>query len=239
MRIKDVFLRHSCSFCKAGDHSDSPFLLRQRGMSINIVKASSSVLIDTFTSTTKPNSSNLILKSFKEAIDKEDTIKLSSAQASKIFKEHHHDTYDHHLLDFTKLQSTMLALKKNDPEGVYVLETCPVTEQYSQKLPEQSSYPIMFKYYIIMPSACIKLYEYSRKIISMDACHMHTRFDGILMSINIKDANNENVTLLLALADNENKENWNLVWEVVQIKLQNLKMVISDKDKGNMIYILI
>lgn len=135
------------------------------------------------------------------------------------------------------IESLFLLLQDKDPGGVYYLESLPldrdaVGTSTSSEAPFNLEGARMFLRYVIQPAACIHMFSKGRRIVSIDDCHMYCRFDGVLLTVNYKDANNQTVTVLIAYVGNENKCNWQLVFDVVRCTLKKLLLVISDKAKG-------
>jgi len=107
-----------------------------------------------------------------------------------------------HIEEYTYLQDYFLKLQEADPKGVYYLKTVPLNYQdpkwkttgtpvgassFLQKLPADG---IMFHSYVVIPSATIHYYMHSRRICSMDGCHLISRFDGVGLGAHVKDATN-------------------------------------------------
>ena len=86
-------------------------------------------------------------------------------------------------------------LREADPSGLYVLKMSPV----SYPLPDGHVTGVsnMFQYYIIIHSAAISFWNHSRRVGSMDGAHMTARFGGVVLSFNVKDANNTIVPLAI------------------------------------------
>ena len=70
----------------------------------------------------------------------------------------------------TQLVSLMDELSTADMEGVYLIDTQP-----SSYIPEKKD----FKRCIICPSTSIHIYNFSSKILSVDAAHLKGPFGGL------------------------------------------------------------
>jgi hypothetical protein len=84
----------------------------------------------------------------------------------------------------------------------------------------------------MLSSAAINFFNNSRKIITADGTHLKGFLEGVLCTINSLDANNQNVSLCSAVVGNENKNNWELIMDVVFVMFQMINMIICDRDKG-------
>jgi hypothetical protein len=94
----------------------------------------------------------------------------------------------------------MAQLKAWDPEGIYFLETRPLS--YDVKGVPTGARELVS--YIMMPSICIKFLKRTRRHITSDGMHHYGRFGGILLTVEVMDARNQLLTLAISFCRVEN-----------------------------------
>ena len=68
--------------------------------------------------------------------------------------------------------------------------------------------------------------------VTIDGLHMYSRFNGVGLGVHGQDAADGLVTLALCLCDAENKANWIIFINAILAVLGDVKLIISDKEKG-------
>lgn len=150
-----------------------------------------------------------------------------------------------------KLHMLVEICQKNDPLGFYRLDLDKVeyllpsnkggkpfllhdTFQLlaaNNKLREKA---VKFKRLNVLSSAAVHFWCHSRKIITLDACHLYGKLQGCCMFATVKDANNCNITLGYSIIGNENMDNWCYFSNLVFDMFPGCQLVISDRDKGGL-----
>ena len=140
-----------------------------------------------------------------------------------------------------KLRSVIKLLQAHDPSGFYSVQCSKLDYNISPrgryKLNDEfkdiwSRYAAKFKALAVIPSACIHFWNYSRKIKSLDACHLYGRFQGCCLMVTVIDAYDQNLTLGYCIVENENKEAWNWFASIICDLFEGCQLIISDRDKG-------
>ena len=134
------------------------------------------------------------------------------------------------------LESVLCLCREADPEGIYELETEPLS--YNVKgiqsffEGEQQEHRMFLRLHV-MPSASIQWWKHSRKIMSADAAHLRGQLDGVVNMLTGIDANNQNFTLMYTICGTENEVHWNSTLSRAASMLDNdIDAFISDRDKG-------
>ena len=124
--------------------------------------------------------------------------------------------------------------KLADPEGIYIVECEDMN--YTVELPSDVDSKIrakMFKRLHVMPSAAKQFWMSSRKILSADAAHLKGPLQHVVNMLTIKDANDQNLTLMYTICATESEDNWYSTMKIAAEELGNdAVMFISDRAKG-------
>ena len=93
-----------------------------------------------------------------------------------------------------------------------------------------------FRRAFLAPSASINAFSYCRPIIVTDACHIRSKFQGIIMSACTHDGEGKIVPLAIGLASVENQENWEFFMKHLRAAIPSIKqrsvVFIHDREKG-------
>ena len=166
----------------------------------------------------------------QRGVAKHDGILMNIAQASRYARRQRNVTLEQSILNMTLLAPFLLACKKADPKGVYLLGT----KQGTYTLDGIDAATMReFEWAIIIPSYMIKFWEASdARIMCIDMAHRHAFFGGAQFSGVTKDGYGCNHRLALGFCASENKEAWIRALNVFAEVFKGVKMYMSDKDKG-------
>jgi hypothetical protein len=124
----------------------------------------------------------------------EGAVGLSYHQASRFIESKTKSGADSHMLEYSMLESVLLNLKEVDPDGIYFLEK----KALSYHVDGSNGQSHEFKSWLICPSANRHFWENSRHTCTIDGTHLTTVFDGVLLTVTVKDACDELVTVMVA-----------------------------------------
>jgi hypothetical protein len=159
----------------------------KRNVSRKILKASSSsVLNNAVVPAISTSKKSCFAKSLCQSVNNEGKVQISIEQARRLLREKTGDTADEHIHQFTILESLFLELQVADPEGVYYLKTRPL--QYKVSGAAVTAHE--FEELVVVPSAALHFHTNSRKMGSLDAAHLTSRFQGMMHALTVLTANN-------------------------------------------------
>ncbi|CAN1224183.1 hypothetical protein LINGRAPRIM_LOCUS851, partial [Linum grandiflorum] len=112
---------------------------------------------------------------------------------------------------YARLRKYILALKKADPEGKFVVEVDPfIGQQY-----------VRFKrMYVGFPCLRKGFRQGCRKMFALDGCFLKGEVKGMLLSVVGKDGNNQMYPIAWAVVEGENTSSWNWFLSLLVMELQ-------------------
>ncbi len=133
---------------------------------------------------------------------------------------------------FSQLPSFFEALQAADPGGIYYLESDKLSNNPSYNIPQAPEDADYFVSYIVIPSVAIKFFAQSSKILTVDGAHVYAKMDGVILTVNVKDASNSIIPLGISYVNIENSKNWSVFYECIVGVFRDILLIVSDKDKG-------
>ena len=118
-------------------------------------------------------------KSLTEAVEIEGKIRINVQQARRFLRASTSDTNSSQIEQFTLVESLLLHLQNFDPAGVYYMKTQPLRYVVASSSPNAHE----FKKLVVIPSAALHFYSRSRKMGSLDAVHLTSRFQGSMHAV--------------------------------------------------------
>ena len=100
----------------------------------------------------------------------------------------------------------------------------------------QMKHGVMFDYSICIPSACKHFYMHGMMICVVDGAHLYGRYEGVMLTFAIKDAEGHIVFIGFAVVPRENKHYWQVFMNSVFHFIRKHNLLISDKTKGDYFY---
>lgn len=135
-----------------------------------------------------------------------------------------------HIDEISLLPALILDLQRNDPGGIYILGHEPLSYDVGKRKDIEDR---MYKRMFILPSCNINFWNFSRKGGSIDGAHLTSFFEGTLLSLTVKNANNVIHTVCLGfVSSNEDAEAWNWFCSLMFQHLPGVEYIISDRASG-------
>ena len=220
--ITECNLKHSCSFLERDG-------CQKYNAPTKILKRScSSVLDNAVLPATNSAKKSCFAKSLTQSVEKEGKIRMSVQQARRILRDSNSDSYSSHIEQFTLVESLLLQLQNVDPLGVYYLKTQPLRYEVSGSSPHAHE----FKELVVIPSAALHFYCRSRRMGSLDAAHLTSRFQGSMHAVTVKDGFDEIFQVMFGIFANESNHSWSVVKSILDNHFPGMTHLISDKSKG-------
>jgi hypothetical protein len=235
--IKHLDLEHMCQnvvhLQKKSLTPDIPVIIarKRRFSAVTIMQASGEITQNLPKSAQyyKKNVARASTDSLLSVVENSSTLSLGRKQASMYIRQHvNNDTWEYSIEQYALLASLLKICKENDPDGVYHLETVPLSYHIEgAPLGAQE-----FRSVTIVTSAHINFIKKSNRSPSIDACHLANKYGGIMNQATQKDPmNRPGMYALQICAGNENAQKWQRFCSII-FKLCSTVMVISDKSKG-------
>ncbi|KAH0689376.1 hypothetical protein KY289_016734 [Solanum tuberosum] len=79
-----------------------------------------------------------------------------------------------------------------------------------------------FMYYFLAVGACTKRFAHMRKVIAVDGTHLHSKYEGVLLSVVAQDTKNHVYSVIFCVVDKENDTSWTFFFE-------KLKEIVVDE----------
>lgn len=88
-----------------------------------------------------------------------------------------------------------------------------------------------FKYMLLAMGACIRGYEYMRKVVVVDGTHLKGKYAGCLLTASAQDGNYQIYPLAFAIVDSENDMSWEWFFKQLSSFVANEQglVVVSDR----------
>ena len=91
----------------------------------------------------------------------------------------------------------------------------------------------------LCPSICANAFPHTTMVVGLDACHLKSRYAGVLLVMTVLDGNGQIFPMAVAVAEGENEDTWTwflaLVCSALNIDNDNGgdgMVVLSDREKG-------
>jgi len=195
--INHCSLAHTCDFMSSS--------YEKRNVSRKILKAShSSVLNNAVIPSITTSKKSFFAKSLSQSVMNEGRVEISVEQTRRFLRDKTGDTAEEHIQQFSIIESLFMELQRSDPSGVYYLKTRPL--QY--KVSGAAEMAHEFEALVVIPSAALHFYSSSRKMGSLDAAHLTSRFQGMMHALTIKDGADQIFQPIFAVMGNESNHSW-------------------------------
>ncbi|XP_019097384.1 PREDICTED: uncharacterized protein LOC109131166 [Camelina sativa] len=93
-----------------------------------------------------------------------------------------------------------------------------------------------FKYQFIAYAACVKGYQYMRKVVVVDGTSMKARYGGCLLTASCQDGNFQIFPLAFAVVDSENDDSWEWFFRSLSTFVHDTTDLVFISDRHNSIY---
>lgn len=165
-----------------------------------------------------------------EGAFKQDGITISKDQAYRARLQATGDNYNAWLIDLTMMLFLFVLLRKQDPTGIYLLFTKPLSYVVPGAKPDARE----LVGFIVVPSFLRDEWWFnsSLRLITMDFAHRKGQMGGFQSSAMSKDGYNGNVRLMYAFFPRETKSAWLLTTDCLAYAFPGVALYISDKTKG-------
>jgi hypothetical protein len=164
---------------------------------------------------------------------------LTVSQSKTYHAAQNKNNFQYHTRQFAQLADFYRRLQDADPQGLYVLNLIPVSYNLPGVPDSIRDSQLMFDWCLCISSACLTWWENGNKIIVWDGAHMYHRYEGVILTICAKDAEDHVIQIGFAMVPTENKYYWQEVFNAVFQYLRHHRMIMSDKAKGNLQFLFI
>jgi hypothetical protein len=158
---------------------------------------------------------------------------LTLSQSKTYHAVQNKNNFQYHTRQFAQLADFYRRLQEVDPRGLYVLNFIPVSYNLPGVPDAIRDTHLMFDWCLCISSACLTWWENGNKISVWDGAHMYHRYEGMILTICAKDAEEHVIQIGFAMVPTENKYYWQEVFNAVFQYLRHHRMIMSDKAKGN------
>lgn len=93
-----------------------------------------------------------------------------------------------------------------------------------------------FKYLFLALGACVKGFEYMRKVVVLDGTHLRGKYAGCLLTASAHDGNYQIYPLAFAIVDSENDRSWQWFFEKLSSFVPDENEVVFVSDRHASIY---
>ena len=136
---------------------------------------------------------------------------MGEAKSGIVFKER----------SFGLVRSFLEALKTNNPS---------TTTQFEERDGK-------FLRAFLMPGMCVNAFHRSTHVISIDGCHVKSKFGGVILVLTVLDGNGNIFPAAIGFAEGENKDTWSWFLSAVRTGLGIEDggggiVILSDREKG-------
>jgi hypothetical protein len=201
----------------------------KRNVSRKILKASgSSILNNAVVPSITTSKKSFFAKSLTQSVMNEGRVQISVEQTRRFLRDKTGDTNEEHIKQFSIIESLFMELQIADPSGVYYLKTRPL--QY--KVSGAAEMAHEFEELVVIPSAALHFYFSSRKMGSLDAAHLTSRFQGMMHALTMKDGADRIFQPIFAVMRNESNHSWEVMKRFIDNFFPDMVHLISDKSKG-------
>ena len=95
----------------------------------------------------------------------------------------------------------------------------------------------VFQRAFLAPGMCARAFEHTTKIVGLDACHIKTRYGGVLLVMTVLDGNGQIFPVAVGIAESENTTTWSWFLGLVRSALHIFDggeglVCLSDREKG-------
>ena len=89
----------------------------------------------------------------------------------------------------------------------------------------------------LMPGMCVNAFHRSTHVISIDGCHVKSKFGGVILVLTVLDGNGNIFPAAIGFAEGENKDTWSWFLSAVRTGLGiedggDGIVILSDREKG-------
>jgi hypothetical protein len=141
-----------------------------------------------------------------QSVENENKVSVSESQARRLVRDHLGDDLNDHLESYFQLYDFFKLMRECDPDGVYLLELERLDGVVAEEANTQKAF--QFKRCLCIPSVSKKFWQKSRKCAAQDGAHKTTYIGGVLLTFNVKAADNSILPLAAGSVSVENRENW-------------------------------
>lgn len=152
---------------------------------------------------------------------------ISKHQAGSIVRRSHNSSYSDHYQSFSKLVALLNLFKEGDPDGLYYLETKPLSYVVVGAPKDAREFCSV----VIVPSGQIHYLRNSSKILTIDMAHHKSKTTGVFCMPTVKDSTKAINSILYSSFLGETKVSYEILYAVMS-KLPAPNLIITDKHKG-------
>lgn len=208
LKVKKCCLNHSCLGVTSNSTETTDMKERKRNQSLSVILCGKEEVYNDYSfGGTKTHGQAIALR---ETVCNVSNVTLSKRVAQRAVQQKNGQTFRQAVEELLILEEVLKSCRASDPQGVYFVEY----SELSYKPPfafgkcQKGFQYRMFNRLHVIPSAAMKFWKSSRKIVAADAAHLHGQFQGVVNMLTVKDANEHNLTLMFSICNQENNENW-------------------------------
>lgn len=93
-----------------------------------------------------------------------------------------------------------------------------------------------FKYMFVAMGACVKGFQFMRKVVVIDGTHLRVKYAGCLLTASAQDGNYQIFPLAFAIVDGENDKSWEWFFDQLSSFVPDNEGVVFVSDRHASIY---